>query len=164
MAGLQPERTYPPLWRVALAFLIVPGVAAVLMAMVFPLYAGLPNIFERIGRTAIAYAMFGAYPPALLFGIPVYFVLRKFVSFALINCSLTGGLIAILPWILLVIFAPEADQASVNGIPTVVDGRMTAYGWLMLAKDFATVFPFGLGAGVLFWAIVAAGNRSQRQT
>lgn len=65
------NRTYPPIWRALLAFAIVPGFAAFLMATVEPAYAGLDSPFERIWRTGVIFSLFGAYPLAVIFGLPL---------------------------------------------------------------------------------------------
>lgn len=153
-----PERTYPPTWRIVAAFLIVPGAAALLMAILMPAYDGLADPVERIGRTALGTAVVGAYPTALLLGVPAFFMLRRRFDPTLLNCSLTGAVVAGLPWFILsTLFQP--DSASIGGRATVIDGSLTAYGWLTNLKFVGLIAAFGAVGGALFWLIAAAGSR-----
>lgn len=156
MYGSLPERTYPPRWRVAAAFLLVPAVAALSFAIVMPLYGGLPNMADRIWRSAWVYALVGAYPPAVVFGIPAYFALRRHFDPRLINCALVGAVVATMPWLFLTL-ASTPSQASSDNRATVINGSYTAFGWLMNAQFVGEIAIFGALAGALFWAIVAAG-------
>ena len=151
-----PERTYPPAWRVALAFLIAPAFGALLMAV----FAAAAESFETLWRTTLLIAAIGAYPPAILFGIPAYFVLRRHWGANPIGCGLVGAAIAALPWLPFVLF-PSAQSASVDGEATVIDGRYTAYGWLEVVEVLFFVAGLGLAAGIMFWVIAAAGFRSE---
>lgn len=159
MAAQISEEQNPQRWRVLLAFIIVPGVAAFLMAMIDPAYDGLDAPFERIWRTAVVFAMFGAYPSALVFGVPGYMILRKRVAGTWFNCAAAGAAVAALPWLLIVLFGPRADQASIGGKATVIDGTKTAYGWLSDFQFIGTIALFGCLAGVLFWLIAATGKK-----
>jgi len=67
--------SHPSWWRILLAFAVVPLIASAGMASMQPGFAGLPPL-ERIARTTIVYAFFGAYPAVLILGIPAYFLLR----------------------------------------------------------------------------------------
>ena len=151
-------RTHPPSWRVALAFLLAPGAAALLMALAMPAYDGLPSWSERVWRTAEIFSVVGAYPTAVVFGIPAYFMLRRHLSARLIGCVIVGFAVAALPWALLVMAGSGASEASVNGRATVVNGHTTAYGWLQNAEFVFTIGLFGALGGFVFWAIAAAGH------
>jgi hypothetical protein len=141
---------------VALAFLIAPAFGALLMAV----FAAAAESFETLWHTTLLIAAIGAYPPAILFGIPAYFVLRRHWGANPIGCGLAGAAIAALPWLPFVLF-PSAQWASVNGEATVIDGRYTAYGWLQAFEGLSFIAGFGLAAGILFWVIAAAGYRSE---
>jgi hypothetical protein len=151
-----PERTYPPAWRVALAFLIAPAFGALLMAV----FAAAAVSFETLWPTTLLIAAIGAYPPAILFGIPAYFVLRRHWGANPIGCGLVGAAIAALPWLPFVLF-PSTQSASVDGEATVIDGRYTAYGWLEIVEVLSLLAGLGLAAGIVFWVIAAAGHRSE---
>lgn len=146
----------PRLWRLLVAFAVAPAVAALLMALVEPLYAGLPSYFERVWRTAYVYALFGAYPPTLVVGIPTYLILRSKVAATWINCAIAGGFVAGLPWLVLSLLPSGADQASIDGQATVIDGTRTAYGWVVGLESVGEIAVFGLAAGVVFWAIAVS--------
>jgi hypothetical protein len=156
-----PDRKYPPIWRVALAFLVAPGLAALLIAIALPAYEGIPNWFERVWRTAEIFSVFGAYPTAVVFGVPAYFMLRRHLSARPFACAVVGSVVAALPWALLVIAGSGASEASVNGRATVLNGQTTAYGWLQNAEFLLTIGLFGAIGGTVFWAIAAAGHRAE---
>ena len=156
-----PDRDYPPRWRVALAFLLAPGVAALAMATAMPAYEGLPSWFERVWRTAQIFSVFGAYPAALVFGVPAYFMLRRHLSSRLAGCVIAGAVIAALPWALLFMAGSGAAEASLNGHATVVNGHTTAYGWFQNLKFILSIGVFGAVGGFVFWAVAAAGHRPQ---
>jgi Holliday junction DNA helicase RuvA len=153
----RPERRFPPVWRVIAAFLIAPGVAALILAAVMPAYPGLDDPLERVLRTAWAIATIGAYPATVVLGLPAFFMLRRRFDPKLTNCSLTGAVVAVLPWALLSLLSTP-DQASVNGRATVIDGSNTAFGWLMIGQLLGQIALAGAVAGALFWAIAAAGS------
>lgn len=157
-----PQRTaLPPRWRVAAAFLMVPALAALSIAIAMPLYSGLPSMTERIWKSALAYGVFGAYPPTIIFGIPAYLVLRKHFKPRLINCAFVGAFVAALPWALLAL-ASTPDQASIDDRATVIDGSKTAFGWLMDAQALAQIALFGALGGFLFWARAIAGSGAEK--
>ena len=141
-------------WRVVCAFAIVPGVAALLFAFVQPLYQGLGYV-EQVWRTALVVGLV-AYPLGLAIGVPAYFFLRERLEATWLNCSLAGALIAALPWTLLVMLGPSADQASIGGKATIIDGTKTLYGVLLDLQFIGTIALFGAIAGLVFWAIAAA--------
>jgi hypothetical protein len=154
-----PDRHYPPIWRVALAFIVAPGAAALLMAVAMPAYAGLPSWSERVWRSAQTFSALGAYPTAIVFGLPAYFMLRRHLSARLVGCVLVGSVIAALPWALLVMIGSGASEASINGRATVLNGHTTAYGWLKNAEFILTIGLFGAFGGLVFWVVAAAGHR-----
>jgi hypothetical protein len=152
-----PERTYPPHWRVAAAFILVPAFAALSFAIAMPLYAGLPMMAERIWRSALVYGLIGAYPPAVVIGVPAYFALRRHFDPHFINCAWVGALVATLPWMFLTLVSTP-DQASIGDRATVINGSYTAFGWLMNAQFLGEIALAGAIGGALFWVIAAAGS------
>ena len=157
----RPERRFPPAWRVALAFVLAPGAAALLMAIAMPAYDGLPDWSERVWRTAEIYGVLEAYPTAIVFGGPAYFMLRRHFAARPSVCALVGFVIAALPWALLVLGGSSASEASVNGRATVINGHTTAYGWLQNVEFVLTIGLFGAIGGLVFWAVAAAAHRSK---
>lgn len=155
MYAARAKRTYPSIWRVILAFVVVPGAAALLMAIVMPAYEGITDPLERIWRSAVAFAVFGAYPPAFIIGLPAFFMLRRHVDATIINCAATGAVVAALPWLVLALLS-RPDNASIGGRSTVINGSLTAYGWLMNFYYVGQIALLGTIAGALFWFIAAA--------
>ena len=153
----RPSLTYPPAWRVILAFLVCPLAAALLMALCEPAYEGLPTFTEQVIASAETYAILGAYPTTIIVAVPAYFMLRRHFEARPLTCALAGAIIAAIPWIFLIIVAAGASSASIDGRPTVVDGHYTLYGWLMNAWFVGQIALVGWAAGLLFWGIAAAG-------
>ncbi len=157
MYRTRPERTYPPAWRIVAAFVLVPGLAALIATLSVPLYAGLPSLADRIWRSTVVYGLFGAYPAAIVLGIPAYFLLRRNFDPTLASCALTGAVVAAAPWAFLSM-ASTPDEASIGGRATVINGSKTAFGWLTEAQFIGRIALLGALAGALFWAIAAAGS------
>lgn len=150
----------PPFWRLALAFMIVPGAAAFAMAVQQPLYAGLPDFWDRVVRTALINAVVGAYPAALVLGVPAYLLLRRRLRPTVLNCAAVGAVIAAIPWLLLgLLLSP--DYAYSSGHVTHQNGQITLWGLFDLSVFTGWIGLLGAGAGVLFWLITVPGGRGQ---
>ena len=139
-----------------LAFAVVPGIAALALAFVLSPFEGIDSVW----RMAVIFALFGAYPSAVVVGLPVYGFLSQRVSPTWLNCTLAGAFVAAIPLLLLFVLAPSADQASVGGKATIVDGTTTLYGWLLNFQFVGEIALLGAGAGWLFWQIISAGRRA----
>ncbi len=87
----------PPAWRIVLAFVLTPAIAALPLACIFPMYFGLP-IGERIIRTASLYALIGAYPPTAVLGVPTFLFLKGRVKASAFSCGFAGAFVAVAPW------------------------------------------------------------------
>lgn len=155
---MTPERPMPPTWRVVLAFLLAPLAPALLFALQ-TLFDGLPN--GSYLKTTTMFAMFGGYPAAILFGLPLFFVLRDRVRPRFWIMTLAGGAVAAAPWLLLMLFAPQPDQAQIGSHITVLDGRMTWWGWIESAAMIGQVFGLGAMGGVVFWLVAIAFGRGK---
>lgn len=145
----------PPPRRLLLAFATVPGIGAIVLATVQPLYAGLDSYMERIWRTALMFAIF-AYPSGLIFGLPAYGFLRNRVRPTWLNCTLAGAIVAAAPWLIFAFLPSAANQASIGGRATVVDGATTAYGYLVALQFVGIIALCGAVAGFMFWLIAVA--------
>lgn len=152
----------PPAWRVAAAFLVAPGLAAVVLACMTPLYNGLP-LPERILRSAVTFAIFGAYPATLLFGLPAYFLLRSRLRPRAWICAFIGAVVAAAPFSLLSLLSTP-DYAYSGGQVTVMDGRITFWGYVQRGRFVGMIGLFGALAGFLFWLIAVAGARLAPRT
>ncbi|WP_165899621.1 hypothetical protein [Sphingomonas sp. PP-CE-1G-424] len=161
MDTVRPERSYPPIWRIIAAFLIVPGVAALVMAIMMPAYDGISDPLERIWRSALVFAVVGAYPATVILGLPAFLILRRRFEATLLNCSLTGAVAAALPWLILSSLITP-DSASTGGRATVLHGSLTPYGWLTNLTFIGQIALFGAGGGMLFWLFAAAGWKIEK--
>lgn len=151
----------PPTWRIVAAFLIVPALASMAVAVVMPLYAGLPDVSERILRTAVMYALFGAYPPTLVLGLPAFLFLKRRVSPTIWACALVGAIVASLPWVSVASLS-NPDFASVDGRAIVVHGVKTLWGWIEVIKMAGMFGACGAVGGGLFWLVAAAGTQPSK--
>lgn len=146
----------PQGWRLILAFAVVPGLAAIGLAAAQPFYDGLDSYLERVWRTAFIFAIF-AYPLGFAIGLPTYAFLRHRVRPTWLNCSVAGAFVAAAPWTILIMFlGSSADQASIGGRPTVVNGTRTFYGFLVDLQFVGIIALCGALSGLLFWIIAAA--------
>lgn len=145
----------PAAWRVAVAFVAAPLVVAVGLAWAEPPYGG-PDRMRRVVEAGIAYALVGAYPPALLLGVPAFLALRRRLRPTALNCMLVGAAVAALPWLLLGPLLPGSDDATIMGRATRIDGRTTPWGWFLLARFVAMTAGAGAVGGAVFWLTAAA--------
>jgi hypothetical protein len=104
------------------------------------------------------FGIFGAYPTTLVFGGPAFLVLQGRIAANWINCVAAGAVVAALPWFLLSLLGPAADEASIGGQATVINGVRTGYGWLVEFQFIGEVALFGAVAGLLFWLIATGGR------
>jgi hypothetical protein len=118
-------------------------VAASAMACVQPAYAGLPDMWERIYRTAYVFSVIGAYPTTMVIGVPIFFFLRHQVAASSLNCALTGACVAGVPWVALSLFSRP---------------NYTARGWVEFGEFVLEIAAFGALGGLVFWLIAAAGR------
>lgn len=156
------DHVVPPVWRVVLAFAMTPLIAAAVLAVVQPLYAGLPSLADRISRTTFVYAFFGGYPATVFLGIPAFLFLRNRVHLSALNCAATGALVAAIPWLALGLFS-NPDYAYGNGHVTHENGAKTFWGWVDLATFTGQIAALGALAGVAFWLISASGLKQKRK-
>jgi hypothetical protein len=97
---------------------------------------------------------------ALLFGLPLFFFLRSRIRVGLIVCLIAGFLVGATPLAcigLLSMFG--VNNASTNGIPTIVNGIPTLAGLLALARSASLFGAFGLAAGLTFWFVLRSFDR-----
>ncbi len=144
-----------------LAFVLAPAVAALVLACVIPLYPGLPSFHDRVWRTFLLFLLVGAYPAALLLGLPAFFALKDRVSPTPFNCAVVGAAVASVPWLLLGLLS-SPDYAYSNGHVTHNNGVITMWGLIDLATFVAQIAALGFFAGLVFWAVAAFRVRERQ--
>ncbi|RYC32041.1 hypothetical protein D3273_09915 [Lichenibacterium minor] len=128
--------------RVFIAFLLAPAAGAALFtagAAISDHVNAVPydrgNIF-----TFVAPLMVGGYPPAIMLGVPAYFIFKKSRRSKLITSALVGSLVASLPW------------TFISTIVLIGSGRVSeALG--VLWETAIPAFFCGCGAGIVFWLV-----------
>lgn len=152
--------TSPPAWRVAAAFVVAPTLAAFLLACYQPLFAGVPDRMDRVLRTTVTFCQFYAYPATLLLGVPIFFFLRSFLRTTVrptpLNCALAGVVVAVTPWLLLLLLSGAPDHAVAGSRVTAIDGQWTVWGWIGNARFTALIGTAGAVGGAVFWIVAAA--------
>jgi hypothetical protein len=154
----RPDKTPLATWRVVIGFVLAPISAAIALSAFEAVYFQIPG-GQRF-REAIALYAFGAFPTAIILGIPAFLILKKLVRATLLACAATGAVIGALPWFLFGLIPQRGYNAWTDGKPTVIDGEMTPYGWLQFVEFLLLIAAAGAVGGALFW-IIAAG-RSER--
>ena len=148
--------------RIVAAFIITPLLAAFVLACIQPLYAGLTSLPDRIFRTTMIYSFFGAYPAALVFGLPAFMFLRRRVKASILNCAFAGAIVASLPWLLLGLIS-NPEYAYSNGHVTHQNGAKTWAGWVDLFGFVGAIATLGAAAGMVFWIIAVADANGRKR-
>ena len=136
--------------RLLVAFALAPLVPALLISM--------PSLFDERGfssfvRLVTLYVLIGGYPAALIFGLPVLLVLKRWLRPRLIWTVLAGALVATAPWCLLLLSPGQNDFSSVGGQITVQDGQRTLYGWIAASGILGLASALGAIGGSVFWLV-----------
>jgi hypothetical protein len=142
------------------ALLVAPILPCVLFALILFGSGGTPADF-RIG---FLMSLIFAELQTLVLGLPAIIVLRNRVKPRLRSALIFGGMIASLPWLVLGLL-PGAEQASLGGAETVIDGQLTWFGFWQVLKFAGLLFLLGVVGGAIFWLIVVwpALARSRRE-
>lgn len=132
-------------WRLLAGFLLAPTLAAV----VFNAFA------EGSLRTLPLILIVGVAPWVLLVGLPLYLMLRCRFWPTPLKLALAGALVALTPWLLLSVLAPNNSASFTSGdCLASVNGVRTACGWLLRVKFLGQVLLSGGFAGLIFWLVV----------
>jgi hypothetical protein len=101
-----------------------------------------------------------AYGAVALIGVPVFFLLRWRVRPRLATLAAAGGLIALVPWFVVVppFGTSPASYAAVGDCVTVIDGARTWCGHLLNLKLAAFMFALGALGGLTFWLAAVWGD------
>jgi hypothetical protein len=140
------ELEKPPIWRVALGFLLAPLIAA----LAFSLFE------DHSLNVVVPAAMYGGYPAAIVLGIPAYVLLHGTMQPRFWVLMIVGGVIAVLPWMALALTNTEGSS-QVGNCQSTIDGRMTWCGFLGNLWLWGYIFCFGALGGLAFWGCVAFG-------
>ncbi len=146
-----------------MAFVCAPMLAAAALAFLFPAYDGLPDLADRVWRSFLIYWIFGALPPTVIVGIPLYLFLRSRVRPTLWACGASGAATISIPWAILTLRAMSAMEEESDGRRYyILHGNVTLLGWQRLAESLIEISLLGFVTGVIFWLIAAA--KMPRQT
>lgn len=119
------------------------------LAATTTLFDGLPN--GSYLQWVTLFAVLGGYPATLIFGLPAFLILRSRLEPRFLYVTIAGGLVAAIPWLLLVLFGSNPDTAMIGEHVTVRDGMKTTWGWIEGLKLVGGVFLWGLVGGIAFW-------------
>jgi hypothetical protein len=128
---------YPPLWRVALGFLLAPYLGFWAFMALSALLEGKGLGLDFPFSLSDPFLIF-AYAPALLLGVPAYLLLRSRVNASAINCASTGATVAIAGMLLILLPTPPRSGLS----------------WDLIVP-FAAFAACGAFGGCVFWMVVA---------
>ena len=145
------------LWRIVVAFVLAPLTGAFAFSCWNPGFMGLESHSERVIRSTITVVFFAGSPAALMLGVPAFLILKNRARASMINCALTGAIVASLPWLLLVLLS-SPDEASSGGHVTAHEGAKTWWGWLEALEIVGQSIAFGALGGAIFWMVAAAGS------
>ncbi len=140
----------PRPWRLAAGFLLAPLVPAALWSL---LSSGQQPI-SWVLNFALAVALIGGFPAALVLGVPVYLLLRRRLRPKVPVVVLVGGLIAATPWLAMMAVMKNPTSAAIGTCQTVLDGQTTWCGYLVGLKFLSLIFGFGAVGGLTFWIAV----------
>ncbi len=140
--------------RTIAAFLIAPLIPAILSAA----YTSGYDVGEFFVSLYLI-CLVGAYPPAILIGLPIYFLLRKNVRPTLISVVMIGASIAVLPWLILEFFGPRSDRFEFNGVILIENGKHTVAGWNSVLRAWTKSVMLGAIGGAVFYCMIAPSHR-----
>lgn len=132
---------HPPLWRLILALIVAPAVPTALYAAW--IWSDTPSQASYLSHVRLI-AGVGAYPAALLLGLPALVLLRGEVAPTLRQVMLVGGIVASLPWLLPLPFG-MATNADLSGY---------------LLEAVCPAFLLGLLGGAVFYLVGCIGPQS----
>jgi hypothetical protein len=108
----------------------------------------------KISRTAFAFTFAIALGHAVLLGLPLFLVFRSKGWINVMTCVVVGFAVGAVPAGVLTwpMHHPELHpNASVDGVPTIINGVITAAGWVSYVKPLIYFGSFGALSGFAFW-------------
>jgi hypothetical protein len=138
----------------ATAFLFAGLAPALVMAALWHMAKIAPIIFAFTFAIALGHAV--------LFGLPLFLVLRSKGWINVMSCVIFGFAIGAVPIGVLTwpTQHPELHTlASVDGVPTIINGVITAAGWVSYVKPLIYFGSYGALGGFAFWvALIWSGT------
>jgi hypothetical protein len=131
---------------VAAAFLFAALATALVMAALWHAAKIAPLVFAFTFAIALYHGVF--------FGLPLFLVFRLKGWINVISCVVSGFAVGAVPAGVLTwpIQHPELRMsASVDGVPTIINGVITAAGWVNYVKPLIYFGSFGALGGFAFW-------------
>jgi hypothetical protein len=152
---------------------MAPSVAALLLAYWAPFWEGDATSALTLKNTEL-YCVFGAYPLALILGIPTYCICRfTNVRTTWLNCAIAGTGIAGIPSFLIELLMTTSwspgDIARENGHDLIVNGHATLWAWRYGLISVSQISACGFIGGLVFWlvtftrAVKGVEPRAERQ-
>lgn len=107
--------------------------------------------------------------PALILGIPTFYILRKYIEFNLFTVCIVASIIAILPNVLIEILSDPNGTHRIGNCIIRENGQRTPCGWQRFWIDnILIVALYGASAGIVFWStlrmVVKKEVRNDRTT
>lgn len=149
-------RPRPRGWRVLLGFVLAPLVPIAGLLLLSGLWTAPDQWRGTLGLFPWVLAI-GGYGPAILVGLPTFFILIETAKPTVVNSMLAGTVVATVPWF--VVFAVLRPNSSFsNGHVTTENGIITLDGLIDLLW---VMIPFGVSGaigGLVFWVAALSGN------
>jgi hypothetical protein len=133
------------------------------------LFAALPTATLAVGIGSpvnlVPLALGVAVAHAALIGLPLFLFLRRKGWANALSSACAGFVIGAVPQGAIAWPRPSpGSHASVNGIPTIVDGAMTLAGWLNYGKLLMLLGLIGALSGLVFWLTLRWAGQSTLAT
>ncbi len=159
VSGYEPKE--PRSENVVLGFILAPFVSALLLAFLWPLCGR-----AQLIQTTILYCIFGAYPLAIVFGIPTYNYCRFYnVRPTWLNCAMAGACIAGCPCFLVLLLmamsSGRQDMIREDGHNLLVNGHTTLFWYLYGLVSLSQILAVAFIGGLVFWLAMSVRSDGQ---
>lgn len=109
----------PPAWRITLAFMVAPAVAAFMLACIAPLGPSSHSLVRRVAYATAGYTAVG-WQISVVIGVPTFFFVHAVYGIRLtaLCCAVAGALVAGVPFLPLAVWvaAVVAAAGAVGGL------------------------------------------------
>jgi hypothetical protein len=147
----------PSASRTAAGFLLAPIIPCIVFASIL---SGMANQWNSLWFGAVAMIVVSELL-SLVVALPLYLVLRRFRNVGPLECALAGVVIAVVLNAISLFFSGGSGySAGDSGGETIVNGHVTAHGYVsdMLSTAFQSVL--GVAIALTFWFIAIRSRRS----